>query len=196
MEQAADARQRGGADREQRVCGDGARHEPLHEREEERAGGGARAQPAQAARGGEAHVRVAVVQGLQERHLGERAAHVAEQGGVLGAAVGAGVGQAAAGAGDRAAGLEVVGDGVARLAGQRGRELGQDLGQRVLVAARGRARRLAVEQRVCERLEPLARLGVGALAVHRVHAPCPQQERVHHSDRDQGEGYFEGGRHA
>ena len=51
-------------------------------------------QPAEAAGGGEADVGVAVVQRLQERHLGERAAHVAEQGGVLGAAVGAGIGEA------------------------------------------------------------------------------------------------------
>ena len=56
--------------------------------------------------------------------------------------------------------LEVAGDRVARLAREGRCELGQDLGQRVLVAAGRGAGGLAVQQRMRERLEPQARLGL------------------------------------
>ena len=104
--------------------------------------------------------------------------------------------QATADAGDGAAGLEVLGDGLARLAAEGRRELGQDLGERVLVAAVGAAGRLAVEQRVGGGLDAAPRLGPQLVAAMGVHPPGPEQQRVHHADQDHDKRKFEWGRHA
>jgi hypothetical protein len=72
--------------------------------------------------------------------------------------------QATADAGDGAAGLEVLGDGLARLAAEGRRELGQDLGQGVLVAAVGAARRGPAPRPAARRCDGRARAAPRAAA--------------------------------
>ena len=127
---------------------------PWTQRVQERDACLARSQPAEASRGGEPDVRVAVVERLQQRHLGARAAHVAEQSGVLGADMGVNRAQPFRRPLHRSTLLEEGSDCRARLAHEHRRQARQGLGERRLVRSSDRLGRVSIDQREGHRLDP------------------------------------------
>ena len=175
---------------------DGAGHVPAGERVQDGDDRCTRPEPPEAAGGGEADVRIAVVQRHEQDRLRLVAAHVAERGGRFGAPVGKRMGDAAQRTADRSGRFEVVGDRAARLAGKRRRELGEHRRQRSVVGVLALLDLVAVEEGMQDGLGAMAGGELLTQPVLGVDPAPAQEQRGEKPDRNEGDGCKEGGRHA